>query len=360
MPGQDLGRIFQVMSIHGQQEADRKRRLLVFNCHEAWVSQLAVLGFELDIVVGLKGQYIDTWDLQMRPIPPASRLLSLSEALQSDTDYYCIIAHNITDLLDVKARPEPRLMVIHSTLQGRVLEEKSDVPPDEMRAMLHKYIDLIGAHVVAVSMLKGASWGFTEDIVPFSVDPDDYPPYKGNEACGLRICNFVESKKRILLWDLHRKAFHGLAVHIVGHNPGLPGVWASDDWAHLKTLLQSHRFYIHTADPQLEDGYNMATVEAMAARMPILGNKHPGSPVKHGVSGFLSDDPGELRKFAQMLLENRRLAVTMGREARKTAIEKFSTANFRRAFLQSIETARRKCNSRKVALLPMPRKVLGR
>jgi glycosyltransferase involved in cell wall biosynthesis len=241
-------------------------------------------------------------------------------------------------------------LVIHSTLEGRVLEEKSEVPPDEMRAMLHRYIDLVGGHVVAVSTLKGASWGFAEDIVPFCVDPDDYPPYKGNQACGLRICNFVESRKQILLWNLHEETFGGLAVRIVGHNPGLPGVSASHDWAHLKTLLQSHRFYIHTADPQLEDGYNMATVEAMAAGMPILGNKHPSSPVEHGVSGFLSDDPGELRKFARMLLENQRLAATMGQQARETAIEKFSTASFRQAFFQSIETARRKYNSRKAAL----------
>ena len=103
---------------------------------------------------------------------------------------------------------------------------------------------------------------------------------------------------------------------------------------YVKELLQSHRFYIHTANPQLEDGYNMATVEAMAAGMPILGNRHPGSPVEHGVSGFLSDDPKELRKFALMLLQNRRLAAAMGQQARRTAIERFSTAKFKQAFLR--------------------------
>ena len=39
----------------------------------------------------------------------------------------------------------------------------------------------------------------------------------------------------------------------------------------------------------------MATVEAMAAGMPIIGNRHPDSPVEHGVNGFLSDDPAELK-----------------------------------------------------------------
>ncbi len=72
-----------------------ERRLLVFNCHEAWVYQLGVLGYKLDIIVGLKGQYKKSWDQQMRPIPANSRLVSLSDALQSRSRYYCIITQGV-------------------------------------------------------------------------------------------------------------------------------------------------------------------------------------------------------------------------------------------------------------------------
>ena len=345
-----LGVYFSLMKDNRQYKPGEKKVLLVFNCHEAWVYQMRVLGYELDIVVGLGGRYTSTWDLQMRPIPPNSRLLSLSDAIRSKANYYCIITHNITDLLDIKSRKEPRLIVIHSTLEGRALEEDSRVQPAELKRALHQYLSLVGGHAVAVSALKGSSWGFTDDIIPFCANPEAYPPYSGHQSCGLRICNFLESRKRILLWDFHKKAFADLPVRIVGHNPQLPGVSAARNWDHLKQLLQSHRFYIHTADPQLEDGYNMATVEAMAAGMPILGNNHPGSPVEHGVSGFLSDDPQELNRFARMLLDDRELAVQMGRQARKKALEQFSTAKFRQAFLRSIETARKKRESR---LLPL-------
>jgi glycosyltransferase involved in cell wall biosynthesis len=151
-----------------------------------------------------------------------------------------------------------------------------------------------------------------------------------------------------LLWDFHEKAFDGIPVRLVGYNPGMPGVAAAESWDDLKRILQSHRFYIHTADPRLEDGYNMATIEAMAAGLPILGNRHPNSPVRHGVSGFLSDEPDELRKYAGMLLEDGRLAALMGQQARKTAMENFSIGTFRESFLRSIETARRKWESREV------------
>ena len=336
-----------------QEEHVNNKTLLVFNSHEAWVYQLGVLGYALDIIVGLKGRYKQTWDEQMRPVPVNSRLVTLLEAQKSRRRYHCIVTHNITDLLDIKYRPEPRLMVIHSTLEGRALEEKSDIAPQRMREMLHQYVEMAGVHVVAVSMLKGKSWDFTEDIVTLAADSDDYLPYSGQVAMGLRISNFIDSRKKILLWDFHEKAFHGLPVRLVGHNPNIPGVAAAHNWNDLKKMLQSHRFYVHTAAPELEDGYNTASLEAMAAGMPVLGNRHPGSPVEHGVSGFLSDDPEELRKYAGILLENRNLALKMGRQAQKTVIERFSMDSFKEGFLSSIETARRKCQSKKVQPVKM-------
>ncbi len=327
----------------------QNRTLLVFNCHEAWLYQLGVLGFHLDIITGLKGQYKQTWDEQMRPVPENSRLITLSQALQSQQQYYCIITHNITDLLDVKHRSEPRLIVIHSTLEGRQIEEKSCVDPVKMKANLHKYLELTGGHAVAVTTLKGKSWDFTEDIVVVGCDPGDYLPYTGQKACGLRICNFINNRKKILFWDFHDKAFAELPVQLVGHNPDIPDVTASKSWGQLKELLQSHRFYIHTANPKLEDGYNMATIEAMAAGMPVVGNQHPSSPVEHGISGFLSNDPEELRRYATLLLQDRNLAIKMGREARNKVLKCFSMEEFKKSFLNSIETARMKWQNRTAA-----------
>jgi len=144
------------------------------------------------------------------------------------------------------------------------------------------------------------------------------------------------------MWDFHERAFAAVPVRLVGHNPGMAGVRAADNFEHLKKLFASHRFYIHTAEPHYEAGFNMSTVEAMAAGMPVLGNRHPTSPVEHEVSGFLSDEPEQLGKYAKMLLADRELAVSMGRQARKTAMRDFSIDGFRDGFLNSIETARKK------------------
>jgi len=319
-----------------------RERLLVFNCHEAWVYQLGLLDYDLDIICGLSGRYTRGWDSHIRPVPDRARLIRLEEALASPERYTCIIAHNLTDLLDIRGRPEPRILILHLALEARIVEERPRLHAEQAKQLMHRYAELGAVHVVAVSHSKGRSWGFTEDIVPFAVDSADYPPCTGEIACGLRISNFVQQRKASLHWPFHERAFGGLPVRIVGHNPGMAGVAPSGDWDHLKALLRTCRFYIHTAHPDLEDGYNMATVEAMAAGLPVLGNKHPTSVVEHGVNGFVSDDPDGLRDYARLLLDDRDLALRMGRQARLTVEQRFSVEAFQSGMGRAIASARMK------------------
>ncbi len=324
-----------------------ERRLLVFDCHEAWVYQLRALDQPMDVLVDLKGRHVAGWDEAMRPVPPNARLVRLEDVLASGVSYRCIIAHNLTDLLDVKTLAAPRLYVIHQTLGSMVREQRSAVSSEELRRAVAQYVRLIGAHVMAVSALKGRSWGYDQDVVPFSADPEDYIAYRGDLARGLRVANHIAQKFHSLLWDFHEKAFAGIPVTIVGHNEDMFGVKPARDWAELKEILSRHRFFVHTADPQLEDGYNMATLEAMAAGLPVLGNQHPTSPVVHGISGFLSDDPAELRAHAIRLIEDRDLAVQMGQEARKAVIQKFPPERFKAGLERAIETAQKKWQQRR-------------
>jgi glycosyltransferase involved in cell wall biosynthesis len=283
----------------------------------------------------------------MRPVPPNARLVRLEDVLANSVAYGCIIAHNLTDLLDAKALAGPRLYVIHQTLDSMVREQRSTVSPEELRRAVAQYVRLIGAHVIAVTALKGRSWGYEQDVVTSSADPEDYLTYTGDLARGLRVANHIAQKAHSLLWDFHEKAFDGIPMTIVGHNQDMSGVQPARDWTELKEILSRHRFFVHTADPQLEDGFNMATLEAMAAGLPVLGNPHPTSPVTHGVSGFLSDDPDELRAQATRLLEDRDLAARMGQEATKAVMQKFPPERFRAGLQHAIETAQRKWQQRR-------------
>jgi Glycosyl transferases group 1 len=323
-------------------------RLLVFNCHEPWVYQLRSLAQPLDIIADLPGRHMRGWDHSLRPFPPNARVISLAAAQQSSSIYDCIIAHNLTDLLDVKALPGPRLLVIHLALSGMLVEQASHTTPGAFRSALAEYIHQTAAHVVAVSQLKGKSWGFAEDIVLLSAAEKDYLPWEGDFPRGLRISNFIQRRANTLLWTFHQQAFANVPVTLVGHNPEIPGATASRDWNDLKRILRHHRFFIHTAHRDLEDGYNMATLEAMAAGLPVLGNVHPTSPIANGVSGFLSDDPQALASYARLLLADRELARTMGRAAQIRVEEYFSEQAFRSGILRAISKAQEVWESSRV------------
>jgi len=322
-------------------------RLLTFNCHEAWVHQLEYLGYRLHIIDGLPGRYCQKWDQRVRPIPRNSTLVTLASILDSRPSYDCIITHNITDLLDSMPIPGPRILVHHNTLEGRIRQHGLRMAPDQLRGLVRQYLEWVGGHAVAISPLKARSWGFTEDIVPNGVDLRRYRPWSGEVAAGLRVCNQISNRKEILLWDFHEAAFKEVNIRLVGVNPDMPGVFPSRSWDDLKSLLSSHRFYVHTAHPDLEDGYNLAALEAMAAGLPILGNRHPSSPVEHGISGFLADHPEELAQYARLLLKNKELAGKMGEAARKKVGESFSLENFALRFRASIVKALRKWAKRK-------------
>ncbi len=316
------------------------RRILTFNCHEAWVHQLASLGLEVDVVDGLPGRYTASWDERMRPVPSCFRLLALEDALKEPRPYDCIVAHNLSDLLCVKALNAPRVLVLHVTLEHRLMQARITTPPDDFCATIRSYLARVGGHVVAVTEAKRRSWGLGGDVVEAGVDLASYPIATREVAAAVRVANQITARQQYLFWDFHKTAFADIPVRIVGYNPELPGVEASRDWADLKHILSRHRFFIHTADPQLEDGFNMALMEAAATGLPLLGNRHPTSPVEHGVHGFLSDDPEELGRLGRRLLDEPELAATMGAAARDLAERRFSTVRFAHQFSHAMDRAR--------------------
>lgn len=282
------------------------------------------------------------WDTQMRPLPAGARTLSLDHALASDRQYDCVINHNITDLLDTRSIAAPKLLVLHETLEGRMQQQGAEFEAPQMRVLLNSYLATVGGYAIAISRTKAKSWGVTHTVVQNSVDPDAYLPHVGDLASGIRVANHITSKRDFLAWDFHQEALSGIPVRIVGHNPDMPSVQAATDWNHLKRMLASHRFMVHTADPRYEDGYNMAVLEGMAAGLPVLTNSHPTTLVQHGTSGFVAATPADMRQHAQLLLDDEALAQRMGEAAREQVQRSHGPDRFRVELTRAVREAKKK------------------
>jgi glycosyltransferase involved in cell wall biosynthesis len=314
-------------------------RLLTFNCHDAYIHSLSSIGYQWDVVDHLPGRYISSWDSRIRPVPDNVRLIGLEECLRAKNKYHCIIAHNINDLLDVKSLPCPKILVLHVSLTGYVQQEGGVAEAAKMRSVLQLYLSRIGALCVAISPMKQKTWGVNGPIIPPYIDGDFFQGYHGAIASGLRVGNQFGNKNIILDWETHSAIANGFPLKLVGYNPDLPEVEPAGSWVELRNYYQNYRFYLHTAKYDYEDGYNLASLEAMATGMPVVCNWHPSSPIIDGVNGFMSRDAAELRERIKELLGDRRLAAKLGRAAREWVLDNHRQSDFIRRWHQAIDQA---------------------
>ncbi len=317
----------------------RLPRVLTFNCHEGYVHLLGKLGVDMDVVDGLPGRYTGRWDERMRPVPARARLIALRE-LSSRSKYDAVIAHNVLDLLDARQVDAPKILVLHVSLAARAAEEPNAPSPEEMSRQVQQYLSLIGGIAVAVSESKRLSWGLSCDVIRPAVDADEWCGYRGTDATLLRVANQVNARRARFDWDANERIVDGLPFRLVGHNPDVGGSEAAQGWDHLRDVYRSHRAYVHTAAPALEDGYNLALLEAMATGMPVVSTTAPGSPIRDGENGFIGSDPAALHEKACELLRDLGLSQKLGARARETVLDEFGVEAFVTGWRVAIEKAR--------------------
>lgn len=323
---------------NSNQDVMSQRNLLTFNSHEAYVYGLAQINEQWHVIDQLPGRYTLSWDKRIRPVPDNVKLITLQEALSGSQQYDCAIAHSISDLLLIKSLKIPKILVIHNSLTGYIAQEGHQISAEDTRSVLNQYIKLIQGVVVSVSEMKQKTWGVSGPIIPGYVDGHLFNGFEGNEACGLRVGNQLRNKSKMLKWDFFNSVSKGFPVKIVGYNPDIPDSVMPADFFNLREHYRRHRFYLHTAQYDLEDGYNLASLEAMATGMPVICNEHPTAPVMSGVNGFMSDDIDELRGWIEMLLLDRDMARKLGAAARETALEHFPLTKFRSSWEEVIES----------------------
>lgn len=313
-------------------------RLLTFNCHEPYLYDLAKLGGELVVIDGLPGRRTASWDTRARPVPANVELVSIADAGRRGP-FDAVVAHNLTDLLAAREVHAPKVFVVHVNLRARIAEEGGNFAPSQMAEDLSHYLDYVGGVAVGVSEQKLASWGLRGSVIRPGVDPEVLSAHDGSCPRGLRVANLVSRRKKRFAWDVHLAITEGHEVDLVGDDPEL-GSRPAQSFDELRALYQGHRYYVHTADPELEDGYNLALLEAMATGMPVVANFHPSSPVMDGVSGFVSEDPLRLRADIGRLLRDPGLASELGRAARQTVCAEFSLSRFLANWRDALERAR--------------------
>jgi glycosyltransferase involved in cell wall biosynthesis len=277
-------------------------------------------------------RFLQNWNPSVRPLPPHWEVVPSAQAKARRRQVDLCLAHNISDYIDFLSWGRPIVLVIHSTVAGRLLEERSTM---DKQAYIDAYFELVsrsGGHVVFVSEHKRQDWQKPGTVIPLAANPEDYPEFCGDRAVLLRVANHLKERRELLDYAAHRRMTRGFPTTLIGVNPTIPEARPATNWQELKDAYQSHRAYVYSAVEGLEDGYNMASLEAMAAGMPIVSTPHATSPIEDGVHGYVSADHDQIRQHIGDLLANRDLALSLGAAAREKITRDFHVRDFERRF----------------------------
>lgn len=306
----------------------RPLRILTVNRHTAYLYLLSKTGHQFYVIAAEKwGEFCQ------RPLPENIAILESLPDKKRLKSFDVVIGHDpLQDFfklgLPAIRNGIPYIQIIH----GRI--ERAGYRRSILRRWVKRvYRDVIlkpVSHVkkvkfVFISPTVQSSWKLPGSVILPGIPVDEMLPYQGQEETLLIVGN-----------HLHREHFNFealvtlsryLPVKVVGRNPKIPGAKPASSWEELRKLYSSCRAYLNiTREP--EDGYNLATLEAMASGMPVLTLRHPTSPIEDGFNGMVAEDTKELIEKGRVLLQDWNLARELGRNAQQTIIHKFSIWRF--------------------------------
>ncbi|AMM40511.1 Methyltransferase type 11 domain protein [Candidatus Desulfofervidus auxilii] len=313
--------------------------ILTFNWHEPYICLLAKTGHLFEVVLRLKGGRKE-WLVEQRPVPENIILISEEHALRK---CYChfydiIICQNIDDLLLVKDIEIPKILIFHNKLSTEIALGGNTISKENYLKQLKLLIEQSEPiKLLFISQTKKMDWGLEGHVITPGIDPNEFENYQGHWPKVLRVGNFLKERDIMMGFSLQEEILKGIPSTILGLNPTLPNARFSRSFEDLKKNYSRHRLYLNTTVEDYEDGYNLATLEAMATGMPIVSIANRTSPIIDGVNGYISDNIEYLRERIRMLLMDKGLAKQIGKEARNTVVEKFGIKEFLEKWNEVIE-----------------------
>lgn len=156
--------------------------------------------------------------------------------------------------------------------------------------------------------------------------------FTGEKTCGVMVLEENPADDRVTGLDIFKQVKEALPLEVVQIG--------KDDltYQNLSEKLSHYRF-LFSADRYASPGF--AVFQAMMLGMPVVGLATTDLPtiLENEASGFTDSDINYLISKMQDLLNQPQLAIKIGSEARKTALERFNLERFLSDWKQVFENA---------------------
>lgn len=236
------------------------------------------------------------------------------------------------EFLSPAQRRLPRIYLEHDTPRSHPTEQRH--PVDDPEIML--------VHVTHFNALMWHNGRSPVRVIEHGVLVPDHARYRGDLARGLTVVNHLAGRGRRVGADLFEAARQRLALDLVGMDSARSGGLGEVLHAELPAFCARYRFLFH---PVRHTSLGLAVIEAMMVGLPVvaLATTEMATVIENGRNGFADTNAETLVGCMQQLLQEPALAQRLGREARRTACERFGIARFvadwQRVFAEVTTTA---------------------
>jgi hypothetical protein len=298
-------------------EPGQPLNILCADTHEAYQTVLAKTGH---LFFSLQQPGWKTWDTRFRPLPGNLQPISPQMFAQPDLAFDLVLSQHkfgqYQVLSQIAMQLNCPLISVEHTLPQRGL------PAAQLEAMRR----MCGDVNVYLSRFSVDAWKDTLDnptnrLLEIGVDAEFFQGWKGGDGRVLTVQNQYPQRGDVLGWPIYQAATQGLPINPVGDSPGFSRPARDPD--HLLSLYQNASVFLNTTTWST---CPVALLEAMSVGCPVVTTATCMLPtiIEHGVNGYISNDPQELRACLIELLSNHALAARMGQAARQTILGRFT------------------------------------
>jgi glycosyltransferase involved in cell wall biosynthesis len=202
--------------------------------------------------------------------------------------------------------------------------------------------DALIVHVTAFNRLMWDNGAAATRVIEHGVIDPGYR-YTGELERGLVVVNNIAKRGRRLGFDLWQKMLFQVPLDLVGMGAEEAGGLREVLHAELAAFSGRYRFFFN---PIRYTSLGLAVIEAMMAGLPVvaLATTEMASVIRDGANGFVDTEPERLVTRMKDLLQYREMAASLGRQARRSALERFGIARFvedwNAAFVEVVEQRR--------------------
>ena len=298
--------------------------ILTFVTRERYEPNLCKTGHNFYAYVG---EGIRDWNTNYAPIPDNYCILDKGlggKQIPLYLDIDLIISQNIVAHYDLAQGISQYLNIpiinIHHTLP----------PPAWKKEELQSLSSKVGVFDVYITDHNLKVWNINpknSKVIYHGIDSNFWKPAKKTKrgSYALSVVNDWINRDWCCGYNVWKEATAGIPIKAIGDTPGLSQPASSLE--DLRDNYSSCGLFVNTST---YSPIPMSLLEAMSCGCAVVSTATCAIPeiIENGVNGFVTNNISEMKEYISAILKDEKLRDSLGKEARKTILNKFSIKRF--------------------------------